>query len=90
MLKCGNSPPREELLAPLLAPAMTGCPPISWPLLLPLLSDEGSGEKYTSLMRDPPMSRAMWLTYSASWLGKAMLGALLGATLGADGPAHGG
>ncbi len=40
-------------------------------------SSTGSGEKYTSLMSEPPMSRAMWLTYSASWLGSTMLGAAL-------------
>jgi hypothetical protein len=43
------------------------------------MSADMSGEKYTSLIREPPMSRAIWLMYSASWLGRAMLGLLLGA-----------
>lgn len=37
--------------------------------------ENSSGEKYTSLIRLPPMSRAMWEMQSASCCGSEMLGA---------------
>lgn len=48
------------------------------PLLLPTgrpMLSGASGEKYTSLMSEPPMSSAMWLMQSASCWGSKMLGA---------------
>jgi hypothetical protein len=70
---------------------------LALPLLLPLLllplppllssgvASVSSGEKYTSLMSDPPMSSAMWRTYVASWWGSTMLGAPRGPAGGGAG-----